>query len=88
MPAPLRIYCNNHSPLYYTVLFMDISENFVKTRIVHKHSFGQKFGGQIFRRTKLPKFRVGAENFVRRKILSAENFVRRNILSAEFLSSS
>ena len=30
-----------------------------------------------FRRTKLPKFRAGAENFVRRKILSAENFVRR-----------
>ena len=25
-----------------------------------------------FRRTKLPKFRLGAENFVRRKILSAE----------------
>ena len=30
-----------------------------------------------FRRTKVPKFRVGAENFVRRKVLSAENFVRR-----------
>ena len=27
-----------------------------------------------FRRTKLPKFRPGAENFVRRKILSAEIF--------------
>ena len=26
-----------------------------------------------FRQTKLPKFRLGAENFVRRKILSAEN---------------
>ena len=25
-----------------------------------------------FRRTKLPKFRLGAENFVHRKILSAE----------------
>ena len=33
-----------------------------------------------FRRTKLPKFRVGAENFVRRKVLSAENFVRRNFV--------
>ena len=41
-----------------------------------------------FRRTKVPKIWIRAENFVRRKILSAENFVRRNILSAEFLSSS
>ena len=38
------------------------------------------------RRTKVPKFRVSAENFVRRKFLSAENFVRRNILSAEIQS--
>ena len=36
-----------------------------------------------FRRTKLPKIRLAAENFVRRKVLSTENFVRRNILSAE-----
>ena len=36
-----------------------------------------------FRRTKLPKIRLAAENFVRRKVLSAENFVRRNILSTE-----
>ena len=40
------------------------------------------------RRTKLPKIWLGAENFVRRKILSAENFVRRIFLSAEFLSRS
>ena len=36
-----------------------------------------------FRRTKLPKIRLDAENFVHRKVLSAENFVRRNILSTE-----
>ena len=29
------------------------------------------------RRTKLSKFRLGVENFVRRKILSVENFVQR-----------
>ena len=28
------------------------------------------------RRTKLSKFRLGVENFVRRKLLSVENFVR------------
>ena len=50
--------------------YLDILENIIKTRITRKHSF-------IFRRTKLPKFRVGAENFVRRNILSAEFFVRR-----------
>ena len=38
-----------------------------------------------FRRTKLQKIWLAAENFVRRKFLSAENFVRRNILSAEIL---
>ena len=41
---------------------------------------------KIFRRTKVTKFRLGDENFVRRKILSDENFVRRNILSDEVLS--
>ena len=39
-----------------------------------------------FGRTKLPKFRLGAENFVRRKILSAEDFVRRKILSDNLAS--
>ena len=31
-------------------------------------------------RTKLSKFRLGVENFVRRNILSVENFVRRNFV--------
>ena len=31
-------------------------------------------------RTKLSKFRLGVENFVRRNILSVENFVRRNFI--------
>ena len=35
------------------------------------------------RRTKLSKFWLGVENFVRRKILFVENFVRRNILFVE-----
>ena len=33
-----------------------------------------------FRRTKVPKIWLCAENFVRQKILSAQNFVRRNVL--------
>ena len=60
-------------------------------KLANACGFGQKLGqnGTVstvldknsadknFRRTKLPKIGLGAENFVRRKFLSAENFVRR-----------
>ena len=35
---------------------------------------------KIIRRTKLSKFCLGVESFVRRKLLSVENFVRRNFV--------
>ena len=61
-------------------------EKMLKDRITFKEEMDKISADKIFRRTKVPKIWLAAENFVRRKILSAENFVRRNILSAEILS--
>ena len=43
---------------------------------------------KIFRRTKVTKFFVSDENYVRRNIFSEENFVRRIILSQTKFSNS
>ena len=58
-------------------LFLEILENIVKTRITVSTVLDKNAADKNFRRTKLPKIGLGAENFVRRKLLSAENFVRR-----------
>ena len=51
-------------------------EKFCPSKILSNISI-QKSGKN---RTKLSKFRLGVENFVRRNILSVENFVRRNFV--------
>ena len=61
----------------WVVFFLDIFENIVKHELCVNMLLDKNSADKNFRRTKLPKFRVGAESFVRRIILSAENFVRR-----------
>ena len=55
-------------------------EKMIEKRITVKQSSKQKFGGQTFSADKTAEISTGAENFVRRKILSAGNFVRRNFV--------
>ena len=58
-------------------------ENKLNDRITFKEEKGKISADKIFRRTKVPKIWLAAENFVRRKFLSAENFISRNILLAK-----
>ena len=55
-------------------------EKMIEKRTTVSKIQNKSLADKRFRRTKLPKFAIGAENFVRRKILSAENFVRRNFV--------
>ena len=57
----------------------------INTKLMLKHIFilncvGNNKTDEKIRWTKLPKIPLGAENFVRRKILSAGNFVRQNFV--------
>ena len=52
---------------------------FLVTRSVHHRQTRQLPDRTKFRRTKVPKIWLAAENFVRKKILSAKNFIRRQL---------